>query len=236
MHIGLHFRLHLKILLFRIVTTSQPYYATMPPSIDDTTPKEVPFWEDYDNRQIIVHHAPPTQEPYPTVGTSRPQVIYENYDTKYNVYDSEPEPKAPVEGEEDGKGHKVTKAAAPVTVLVIGIIAGAVIAVVLIVIIVLKMRTRSENTLKVDESARTYQFAPAGGPGLPTSSSVGGGVNSVATPSVNGDDFETPSIVGISNVPGTKATVTPASNGFYEKYVNNNKKNNSGKPVREWYV
>ena len=53
-----------------------------------------------------------------------------------------------------------------------------------------------------------------------------------------GDDtgFETPSIVGISNMPGTKATVIPASNGFYEKYVNNNGKKNGGKPIREWYV
>ena len=228
--------------IFITVTTSLPYYATAaPPS---TPHAEVPFWEDYDNHQIIVHHAPPTQEPFPTVGTNRPQVIYENYDTKYNVYDSEPEPKAPVDGDDGGAGQRVTEAVAPVTVLVIGIIAGSLIGMVLIVIIVLKMRTREENNYKVDETARTYQFAATGGPGLsagtPASASVaGGGLPPALTPSMNGDDtgFETPSIVGISNVPGTKATVTPAGNGFYEKYVNNNqKKNSSGKPVREWYV
>ena len=215
------------------MTTSPPYYAT-PPST--TTPGDTPYWEDYDNHQIIVHHAPPTQEPYPTVGTNRPQVIYENYDTKYNVYDSEPEPKAPSDGADGGAGHTVTKATAPVTVLVIGICAGALIAVILIVIIVLKMRTRVENNYKVDETARTYQFAASGGPGQTLTAGLG--VPAALTPSMNDDDteFETPSIVGISNVPGTKATVTPAGNGFYEKYVNNNKKSNSGKAVREWYV
>ena len=176
--------------------------------------------------------------------TNRPQVIYENFDTKYNVYDSEPEPKAPEEG---GTGnHPITKAGQPVMVLVIGICAGALIAMVLIVIIVFKFRTRVENNYKVEETSRTYQFAASGGPGaltappVPTTAPIIGPPSTAGpptlTPSVDGDtEFETPSIVGISNIPGTKATVTPAGNGFYEKYVNNNKKNNSGK-VREWYV
>ena len=136
-------------------------------------------------------------------------------------------------------------AATPGTMLVIGIIAGAIIAVILIVIIVLKMRTRVEGNFKVDESntTRTYQFQQ-------NSNAVNSQHNNSAivaaetTPlnpegatDTNDTGFETPSIVGISNLPGTKATVIPASNGFYEKYVNNNaSKQKNGKPVREWYV
>ena len=63
------------------------------------------------------------------------------------------------------------KAAAPGTILVIGIIAGALIAIILIVVIVLKMRTRSEGHYKVEET-RTYQFAT-------TSTTAGGGVGSL---------------------------------------------------------
>ncbi len=224
------------------MTTSPPiYYATTTPEIE-----EMPPWsEDYDddnNHQVIVHHAPPTLEPFPTVATHRPQVIYENYDTKYNVYNSEPQPKNPEDEAGSvgvGGGFRINVAANSGTFLVIGIIAGALIAVILIVIIVLKMRTRVEGNFKVEETSRTYQFAqqPLNGasqqPPNPSNDLLtplnGGG------PPSNDEDFETPSIVGISPLPGAKATVIPASNGFYEKYVNNNKKNN-GKPVREWYV
>ena len=90
-----------------------------------------------------------------------PQQTYENYNTKYNVYDGEPKPKPGSEtkgNSKGGSGGVVFKAAAPGTILVIGIIAGALIAVILIVIIVLKMRTRSEGHYKVEET-RTYQFA-----------------------------------------------------------------------------
>ena len=111
------------------------------------------------------------------------------------------------------------------------------------------MRTRDEGAYKVEES-RTYQFAtaptvgviPAGGTVVPGSTSILGVGNRppITTPSMDDTGFETPSIVGVSNVPGAKATVTPAGNGFYEKYVVNNNQNNgtSGKkkPVREWYV
>ena len=102
----------------------------------------------------------------------KPQQTYENYDQKYNVYNSEPQPKPGSESGGNSRGGNGTvafKAAAPGTILVIGIIAGALIAIVLIVIIVLKMRTRSEGHYKVDET-RTYQFAT-------TSTTAGGGVN-----------------------------------------------------------
>lgn len=204
-------------------TTTSPQYKS----------EEIPPWsEDYnENQQIIVHHAPPTLEPFPTVATHRPQVIYENYDTKYNVYDSEPEPKNP-ELESEGGFPSISEHATPGTVLVIGIIAGALIAIVLIVIIVLKMRTRTEQSFKVEQNVaaenRTYQFAQ--NQQQQKNSELLTPLNQAPTEVDTG--FETPSIVGINNLPGTKATVIPASNGFYEKYVNNNKK----KPVREWYV
>ena len=137
-------------------------------------------------------------------------------------------------------------AATPGTVLVIGIIAGAIIAVILIVIIVLKARTRVEGNFKVEESVRTYQFQQNLHNSQPNNSATLNSAQAVAeTTPLNPPDgeqsvdtgFETPSIVGISNLPGTKATVIPASNGFYEKYVNNNGgKSKNGKPVREWYV
>lgn len=234
-------------IIFIAVTTSPPsYYATT-----TTSPREeLPPWsENYDENQIIVHHAPPTMEPFPTVAvaTHRPQVIYENYDTKYNVYDSEPEPKNPEDSlgsGGSGGGFRISEAATQGTVLVIGIIAGALIAVILIVIIVLKMRTRVEGNFKVDtngsENRTTYQFQQQQNVDLltPLNGASSAPVNNVAAAAAGpADDFETPSIVGISNLPGTKATVIPASNGFYEKYVNNNqKKNANGKPVREWYV
>jgi hypothetical protein len=90
------------------------------------------------------------------------QIVYENYDTKYNVYDKEPEPKPPTSGKggttSGGGFHITTEAATPGTVLVIGIIGGAIIAVILIVIIVLKMRTRSEGGYKVKFSSNIFFF------------------------------------------------------------------------------
>ena len=46
----------------------------------------------------------------------KPQVIYENYDTKYNVYDNDPDPKDPPV--EHHFPNRVTEATAPSTILV----------------------------------------------------------------------------------------------------------------------
>ncbi len=165
------------------------------------------------------------------------QVIYENYDTKYNIYDKEPEPKPPSPGGKGSSGgaggfHIATDAAAPGTFLVIGIIAGAIIAIVLIVIIVFKMRTRGDSSYKVDDS-RTYTF--------------------VGSAAVHGEDtgFEAPAssstlpqttvvsataIGGITTTAVTKATIKPADNGFYNRHVHNKQKQSGSKPIREWYV
>ena len=86
------------------MTTQPPIYyitSTSRPDINDK--EEVPPWNmDYDDEhKIIVHHAPPTSQPFPTVATHKPQVIYENYNPKYNTYDSEPKPKSPANNEGD---------------------------------------------------------------------------------------------------------------------------------------
>ena len=98
-----------------------------------------------------------TMQPFPSLpsATLSPQVIYENYDTKYNVYDKEPEPKPPVPGKggSGGSFHVTTEAATPGTVLVIGIIAGAIIAVILIVIIVLKVAVEDKDLLVLTSSS-----------------------------------------------------------------------------------
>ena len=78
---------------------------------------------------------PPPPPPSPEV-SERPQVIYENYDTKYNVYDNEPDPKQP----ETTYPGSIKSTTAPSTILVIGIIVFAVIAIILIIVIVLKTR------------------------------------------------------------------------------------------------
>ena len=91
--------------------------------------------------------------------------IYENYDTKYNVYDDEPDVSRKREGtkklgcfheslcfqikDPPPPNNRVTAATAPSTVLVIGIIIFAMIAIVLIVIIVLKTRTSGDPNYKV---------------------------------------------------------------------------------------
>ena len=78
----------------------------------------------------------------PNRNLNKPQRTYENFDPKYNLYDTEPEPKPESGGGATGGGGggRVTSASAQGTILVIGIIAGALIAIVLIVIIV-SMRT-----------------------------------------------------------------------------------------------
>ena len=92
--------------------------------------------EDWVNWPETVSTEPPPPPPPVPDASERPQVIYENYDTKYNVYDNEPDPKTP-----DAQYPGTVKATtAPSTILVIGIIVFAVIAIILIVIIVLKTR------------------------------------------------------------------------------------------------
>ena len=165
------------------------------------TPPALPPWEDItkddrngryhedpdnsDGMVYVQHASSSTNVPYDTLdeddldndddnGRNPPQQTYENYDPKYNVYDGEPKPKPGSEPGKSSKGNNggvVFKAAAPGTILVIGIIAGALIAIILIVVIVLKMRTRSEGHYKVEET-RTYQFAT-------TSTNAGGGVGSL---------------------------------------------------------
>ena len=144
--------------------------AALPPWNDIT--EDVMVDPDDSEETVYVQHASSsTQKPSRSsnfnsvnnfnVERNPPQQTYENFDTKYNVYNSEPQPKPGSEYENNsksGKGGVVFKAAAPGTILVIGIIAGALIAIILIVIIVLKMRTRSEGHYKVEET-RTYQFA-----------------------------------------------------------------------------
>ena len=165
------------------------------------TPPALPPWEDItkddrngryhedpddsDGMVYVQHASSSTNVPFDTLdeddldndddnGRNPPQQTYENYDPKYNVYDGEPKPKPGSEPGKSSKGNNggvVFKAAAPGTILVIGIIAGALIAIILIVVIVLKMRTRSEGHYKVEET-RTYQFAT-------TSTTAGGGVGSL---------------------------------------------------------
>ena len=141
--------------------------------------------DDSDGMVYVQHASSSTNVPFDTLdeddldndddnGRNPPQQTYENYDPKYNVYDGEPKPKPGSEPGKSSKGNNggvVFKAAAPGTILVIGIIAGALIAIILIVVIVLKMRTRSEGHYKVEET-RTYQFAT-------TSTTAGGGVGSL---------------------------------------------------------
>ena len=76
----------------------------------------------------------------PNRNLDKPQRTYEHFDQKYNLYDTEPEPKPDSGGGGGATGgggrNHVTSASAQGTILVIGIIAGALIAIVLIVIIV----------------------------------------------------------------------------------------------------
>ncbi len=67
-------------------------------------------------------------------------MIYENYDTKYNVYDNEPDPKEGYEEDVAGGRNIAFATIAPSTILVIGIIGVAIVAIILICCIVLKTR------------------------------------------------------------------------------------------------
>ena len=88
--------------MFIISATTVPpiYYITStgrPENEKDAKPPWIE--EDYEDHQIIVKHAQTTLQPFPTQATHRPQVIYENYNPKYNTYDKEPEPKSPIDVE-----------------------------------------------------------------------------------------------------------------------------------------
>ena len=79
-------------------TTVPPIYYITSTGRPENEKDAKPPWieEDYEDHQIIVKHAQTTLQPFPTQATHRPQVIYENYNPKYNTYDKEPEPKSPV--------------------------------------------------------------------------------------------------------------------------------------------
>ena len=79
-------------------TTIPPIYYITSTGRPESEKDAKPPWieEDYEDHQIIVKHAQTTLQPFPTQATHRPQVIYENYNPKYNTYDKEPEPKSPV--------------------------------------------------------------------------------------------------------------------------------------------
>ena len=82
-------------------TTVPPIYYITSTGRPENEKDAKPPWieEDYEDHQIIVKHAQTTLQPFPTQATHRPQVIYENYNPKYNTYDKEPEPKSPVDVE-----------------------------------------------------------------------------------------------------------------------------------------
>ena len=124
----------------------------------------------------------------------------------------------------------MTEAATPGTVLVIGIIGGAIIAVILIVIIVFKMRTRTDGGYKVEES-HNYTF------GGTASTAVAGEDTGFEAPLVPTQTTVVATAVGgITTTTAAKATVKPADNGFYSRHVHNKQKQNGSKPVKEWYV
>ena len=96
---------------------------------------------------LITPERDPPSTPPPTKLSStnaptdrRNQIIYENYDTKYNVYDNEPDPKDEFEEDIPGGRNIAQASLAPTTILVIGIIGVAIVAIILISCIVLKTR------------------------------------------------------------------------------------------------
>lgn len=128
--------------------------------------------------------------PNPTMRTN--QEYERAYDQKYNVYDQPFEPKEDPDSPPDDFSRSSSPAGT--TILVIGIIAGAIIAIVLIIIIVLRMRTRTEGAYKVDESRTTYQCQPD-------------------------DEFEAPPSAALIG-PGVAAGPDPQ--GFYAKNLKKN--------------
>ncbi|XP_071742721.1 neurexin 1 isoform X4 [Lepeophtheirus salmonis] len=193
-------------------TTKAFVYTTEPSPPTTWAPWETtstPFEEMTQSKEKIV-------EVNEESSSQRPPIIYENYDTKYNVYDNEPEPKTPIY---DTDRPRVTSAATSSTIMVISIILVAIIAIILIIFIVLRMRTRDEDRgYKVEES-RTYQFDSTA---LVSSSNT--------TNNADLDEGEGGSLLGN----------TTSSNGFYARNLAVVKKpsssSSSSKPIREWYV
>lgn len=90
-----------------------------------------------------LHHRPPTTTKSPKT-TRLPAVVYE----------------VPIPGispKDHQRPTQRTRSSADNTALVIGVIAGALIAIVLIALVVYKLRNRTEGSYKVDES-KNYQF------------------------------------------------------------------------------
>ena len=82
------------------------------PTPSPTTTEDWINWRE-DENEANVNLAASTPHPWSTM---KPQVIYENYDTKYNVYDNDPDPKDPPV--EHHFPNRVTEATAPSTILV----------------------------------------------------------------------------------------------------------------------
>ncbi|TRY78868.1 hypothetical protein TCAL_10650 [Tigriopus californicus] len=190
---------------------SEQAYTRAPSYILTTTASTTEDWLHWQSTT----EAPKPLTKAPIISTSKPQIIYENYDTKYNVYDNEPEIKDP-----PPQNNHVSAATAPSTILVIGIIVFAMIAIVLIVVIVLKTRTSADGNFKVEE-ARTYHFAPPADEFTPTVNTLPAGSTIIPTS---------------ATVIRTSATTVGDSNGFYGNGNTATVKKNNGKPIREWYV
>ncbi len=165
-------------------------YYTVTPAPEDTSTNNWhhKLWDSQEEEKVATTT---TSTPPPRLSTLRPPVIYENYDTKYNVYDEEPDPKAPPPEVGPGGGgsqinevHKVS-GLAPSSILVIGIIACSVVAMVAIVVIVLKTRTRVDGATAADaadfkvDGSRTYHF---GNQGVVSAAPGGGGAADIVTP------------------------------------------------------
>jgi len=101
----------------------------------------------------------------------------------------------------------ITSEAAEKTALIIGIIAGAMIAIILIILIILKFKGRSDGSYKVDES-KTFQQTQG-----PNTALLGAGYRQQCPQQMNGN----------------------LKNGS-DKYGNKATKKCDVKDVKEWYV
>ena len=118
------------------VTTPRPFATTKPSAyvyeVELGTEAGLPPWierdKDEEKEDGSQRPAHVTLQPFPSLpsGTLSPQIVYENYDTKYNVYDKEPEPKPPTTGKGNGGHgggfHVATEAAAPGICYILGAI------------------------------------------------------------------------------------------------------------------
>ena len=122
----------------------------------------------------------------------------EKYDKKWNI-DPEIEGELEQEKIEIEEEHVMpARSLAGGTILIIGIISGAIIAIILIIIIVFKMRTQTEVIYKVEEKNRSFDNFP----------------EDIATPAavlVNGESA--------NGFYGNKATVKRNNNKVKEWYV-----------------